>query len=85
MLASEYIMDWYSNRTVTSIICDCYIKEYYKPGSIWIFEPDPSDLDIAYIHSYVLFGGYSDVRDYKSGGRYLLNIVTMTTIFILFF
>ena len=27
------------------IICDCYIREYYKPGSIWIFEFDPGDLN----------------------------------------
>ena len=30
-----------SNRTVNSVICDCYIREYYKRGSICIFELDP--------------------------------------------
>ena len=33
-----YIRSILSNRTVTSIISDCYIREYYKPG---LFELDP--------------------------------------------
>ena len=42
-----------SNRTFTSIICDCYIREYYNPGQSRFFEqhgdphdPDPFDLDM---------------------------------------